>query len=269
MSASAIATRGRLVCVGVGMTLGSHITPIAQSEIDHADVVFAGVSDAIVELWLREMHPDVRSLQPYYAAGKSRHDTYGEMVEAILVEVRAGKRVCGVFYGHPGIFALAPHQSIELARAEGYEARMEPGVSSEDCLYADLGIDPGTFGCQHFEATQFIVYKRVVDPSAWLFLWQVGLVGDLTLGKLGTGPAYRQVLVDVLMRHYPGDHEVIVYKVPTLPIERPSIRRVRLDQLVDTVVSTSETVAIPPAKALVLDPTVRERLDALRHADVA
>lgn len=269
MASTPAASKGSLVCVGVGMTLGSHLTPISKSEIERADVVFAGVSDAIVELWLREMHTDVRSLQPYYAAGKSRHDTYGQMVDAILAEVRAGKRVCGVFYGHPGIFALAPHRSIELARVEGYEARMEPGVSSEDCLYADLGIDPGTFGCQHFEATQFILYKRVVDPSAWLFLWQVGQVGDLTLGKLGTGSAYRQVLVDVLLRHYPGDHEVIVYKVPTLPIERPSVRRVRIDQLVDTVVSTSETVAIPPAKTLVVDPVIRAKLDALLRADVA
>lgn len=263
------APKGSLVCVGVGMTLGSHLTPISRSEIDRADVVFAGVSDALVEMWLREMHADVRSLQPYYGEGKSRRDTYEEMVEAILTEVRSGKRVCGVFYGHPGIFALAPHRSIELARAEGYPARMEPGVSSEDCLYADLGIDPGTFGCQHFEATQFLLHKRIVDPSAWLFLWQVGHVGDLSLGKRGTGEPYRQVLVDVLARDYPPDHPVIVYHVPTLPIEVPSIRRIRLADLPKTHVTTSDTVALAPARGLVPDEEIRSRLESLMRSEAA
>ena len=68
--------RGSLACVGMGMTLGSHLTPLARSHIEQADVVFAALSDGIVELWLQRMHPDVRSLQPYYAEGKSRMVTY-------------------------------------------------------------------------------------------------------------------------------------------------------------------------------------------------
>ena len=54
---------GSLVCVGIGMTLGSHITPLTRSYIENSDVVFAGLSDGIVELWLAKMHPNVRSLQ--------------------------------------------------------------------------------------------------------------------------------------------------------------------------------------------------------------
>jgi len=135
---------GSLACVGLGMTLGAHISPRSRSHIEQADVVFAAVSDPLVELWLQQMHVDVRSLQPLYDEGKSRHDTYREMVESMLAEVRVGKTVCGAFYGHPGVFAQAPHRAIQQARAEGYAAHMEPGISAEDCLYADLGIDPGT-----------------------------------------------------------------------------------------------------------------------------
>ena len=78
------------------MTLGSHIGPLARSYIENADVVFVAVSDAIVELWVKQMNRDVRSLQPYYREGKSRADTYNQMVEAMLVEVRAGKNVSEV-----------------------------------------------------------------------------------------------------------------------------------------------------------------------------
>ncbi|MEO9078712.1 MAG: SAM-dependent methyltransferase [Rhodanobacter sp.] len=254
---------GSLVCVGLGMTLGSHLGPLARSHIEQADVVFAGVSDGVVELWLQRMHNDVRSLQPYYREGKSRMQTYRQMVEAILTEVRAGKKVCGVFYGHPGVFAWAPHKSIEIARSEGYAAHMEPGISAEDCLYADLGIDPGTYGCQHYEASQLLFYQRRIDPSAYLVLWQVGLVGDRSLARFSTGVAYRQVLVDVLARDYPLDHEVIIYRTPTLPIQSPRIERTLLGKLPEAEITMADTVVLGPAVPLQANVEMRARLDAL------
>ena len=258
--------RGRLACVGMGMTLGSHLTPLARSHIEQADVVFAGLSDGIVELWLQRMHPDVRSLQPYYQEGKSRMKTYRQWVDLIMTEVRAGKRVCGVFYGHPGIFAWSPHKAIEVARGEGFEAHMEPGISAEDCLYADLGIDPGRYGCQHFEASQLLLFERRIDATGYLVLWQVGLVGDRSLARFQTGPAYRQVLVDLLSQDYPLDHEVIIYRGATLPIEKPRVRRVALRELPNVTLTAEETVVLPPAKALKPNPAIQERLEALDKA---
>ncbi|MBE1161730.1 SAM-dependent methyltransferase [Dyella acidiphila] len=259
--------RGSLSCVGMGMTLGSHLTPLARNHIEQADVIFAGLSDGVVELWLQRMHPDVRSLQPYYQHGKSRMKTYKQWVALIMAEVRAGKRVCGVFYGHPGIFAWAPHKVIELARAEGFQAHMEPGVSAEDCLYADLGIDPGRYGCQHFEASQLLIYERRIDPTAYLVLWQVGLVGDRSMARFQTGPEYRQVLVDVLSRDYPLEHEVLIYRGATLPIEKPRVRRVALRNLPHVPLNSEETVILPPAQSLKPNLAMRERLDALDNID--
>ena len=255
---------GSLVCVGVGMTLGSHITPLARSYIEESDIVFAGVSDGIVELWLAQMHPDVRSLQPLYREGKSRAQTYREMVEAMLTEVRAGKRVCGAFYGHPGVFAGPPHKAIEAARREGYAAHMEPGVSAEDCLYADLGIDPGACGCQHYEASQMMFYRRRIDTTAYLVLWQVGVAGDRSLARFSTGAAQRQVLVDVLARDYPLDHEVIVYQVATLPTQTPRIERMKLRDMPAADIDMHATVVVPPAQALQPDQEIRDRLAALQ-----
>ena len=254
---------GSLVCVGVGMTLGSHITPLSRSHIEQADVVFLAVSDGIVEQWVGGMNRDVRSLQPLYREGKSRMDTYREMVDAMLAEVRAGKKVVGAFYGHPGVFALPPHQAIEIARQEGYRAHMEPGVSAEDCLYADLGIDPGRVGCQHFEASQLLFYERRIDPTAYLVLWQVGVAGDMTLARFDTGAAYLQVLVDVLSRDYPLEHRVILYRAATLPIQTPRIEHLSLRELKDAQLTTHETLVVPPASKLKPNPAVRRRLEAL------
>ncbi|UGB47479.1 SAM-dependent methyltransferase [Frateuria edaphi] len=251
------------------MTLGSHLTPLARSHIEQADVVFAGLSDGIVEKWLERMHRDVRSLQPYYREGKSRLKTYREWVELMMVEVRGGKRVCGVFYGHPGIFAWSPHKAIATARAEGFQAHMEPGISAEDCLYADLGIDPGRFGCQHFEASQLLFFERRIDVTGYLVLWQVALVGDRSLGRFATGPAYRQLLVELLQRDYPADHEVIIYRAATLPIEAPRVRRVALQELPQTALTAEETVVLPPAYALRENHEMQARLAELDALDRA
>src|SRR5690349_23128160 len=101
---STMADQGSVAVVGLGMTLGAHLAPRARTYLEQADVVFAAVGDPLAELWLQDLHPDVRSLQPFYAEGKPRHDTYREMVAAVLAEVRAGRRVCAAFYGHPGVF---------------------------------------------------------------------------------------------------------------------------------------------------------------------
>jgi len=94
-------------------------------------------------------------------------------------------------------------------------------------------------------------------------LWQVGLVGDRSLGRFATGPKYRELLVELLHRDYPLDHEVIIYRGATLPIEKPRIRRVTLGELPQVSVTSEETVVLPPARALQLNLAMRERLEAL------
>jgi uncharacterized protein YabN with tetrapyrrole methylase and pyrophosphatase domain len=258
--------KGSLVCVGVGMTLGSHLTPLCRSYIENADVVFTALSDGVIELWLAGMNADVRSLQPYYQEGKPRRETYTQMVEVMLTEVRAGKQVCGAFYGHPGVFAWPPRKAIEIARREGYAAHMEAGVSAEDCLYADLEIDPGTYGCQHYEASQLLLYRRRIDPSAYLVIWQVGVTGDRSTARFSTGPEYRQVLVDVLAREYPLSHQVTLYEAATLPTHKPRIERLALGELARAAVDMHTTLVVPPAAALEPDAVIRERLAALDSA---
>lgn len=254
---------GRLACVGLGMMLGAHLSPRSRGHIEQADVVFAAVSDPLVELWLQPMNADVRSLQPLYSEGKSRADTYREMVEAMLAEVRAGKSVCGVFYGHPGVFAQAPHRAIAQARAEGYDAHMEPGISAEDCLYADLGFDPGTYGCQHYEASQLMFYRRRLDPSAYLVVWQAGIAGDRSLRRFATGPAHRQLLVERLAQDYPLDHPCTLYEAATLPINIPRRDVVPLRDLAGAALELHTTVVLPPAVPMQPNPDMLARVAEL------
>lgn len=253
---------GSLACVGVGITLGSHLTPLARSYIEQADIVFAAMSDGIVEKWLETMNSDVRSLQPLYAPGKPRMKTYREMADAILTQVRAGKKVCVAFYGHPGVFAWTPHESIRIARKEGYAAHMEPGISAEDCLYADLGIDPGAFGCQHFEASQLLYYKRRIDPGAHLILWQAGLIASESVEA--SSKAHLQILADRLALDYPLAHRIIIYRAATLPIHAPRIERTTLRKLAAARIEPPDTLVIPPARKLEPDIKALRKLELVQ-----
>jgi len=55
---------------------------------------------------------------------------------------------------------------------------MLPGISAEDCLFADLGIDPSFMGCQTVEATDLLLRNRPLITSGHVLIWQVGVVGD-------------------------------------------------------------------------------------------
>ena len=240
--------KGSLVNVGLGMTLGSHISPLSRSYIENADVVFVAASNQLVEEWVGSMNADVRSLQVYYKEGTSRMVTYNNMVNAIMIEVRAGKTVCGAFYGHPGVFAWAPHETIRIAQSEGYKAHMQAGISAEDCLYADLGIDPGTRGCIHYEASQFMFKKKLVDPTAYLVLWQVGVAGDTSLAKFSIAKQYKQILVNMLLKIYPANHLITLYECAVLPIENARIEKIQLKDLATADISLKTTVLIPPCQ---------------------
>ncbi|MCC2615800.1 hypothetical protein LJ739_06075 [Aestuariibacter halophilus] len=254
---------GSIVCVGLGMTLGAHLSPLSRNHIAQADVVFVAVSNPVVEAWVMEMNPDVRSLQSCYQDGKDRRQSYRDMVDMMMQEVRAGKNVVGAFYGHPGVFALPPHDVIRKAREEGYYAHMEPGISAEDCLYADMGIDPGSVGSIHYEASQFMFYNRAIDTAAYVILWQVGIAGDKTYGMYSSPNAFRQVLCDQLLAYYPADHQIALYECPTLPIHGPRITWLPLSQLADAQTSQETTMVIPPARVAEKNHAVLEKLKSL------
>src|SRR5262245_3102696 len=143
---------GSLQVVGTGYLIAGHATPQAVAAMRRAEKLFYLVGDRPTRAWLESLNPSAESLQDSYAVGKRRSCSYQGMVARILARLRQGLDVCAAFYGHPGVMAIPSHVAIRQAREEGYDAWMLPAISAADCLYADLGIDPGAQGCQSFEA---------------------------------------------------------------------------------------------------------------------
>ena len=240
--------KGSLVVVGTGILIGGDISVRGKAQISQADIVFFTVPDDISKQWINSLNPNTIDLAEHYADGKSRLVTYNNMTDSIVEAVKNGKNVCAAFYGHPGVFVYASHQAIKILRSSGYNAHMEPGISAEDCLFADLNIDPAASGCMSIEATQFLFYRRSFDPYALTILWQIGLIGDHSL-KLPQTNQYQlgmELLKEALLQYFPKEHKIIIYEAATISIFSPRIEYVPLKDIDNVVLTAISTLVIPP-----------------------
>ena len=231
--------------VGSGIEAVAHVTQAAKGAIEQADEVLYLVGDWVTADWIVSLNPAAESLRPLYRSGQDRRTTYRGMVERTLRGVRAGRKVCAVFYGHPGVFADAPHEAIRVARQEGYAADMLAGVSAEDCLFADLGVDPGRSGCQSYEATHFLLYRHRFDVNTPLVLWQVGVVGHTEYQSREYSLEGFQILAGRLAELYGPDHEAILYAASIFGVCKPDIQRVALGKLAETRPTATSTLYVP------------------------
>lgn len=239
--------KGELVIVGTGISVSGQMTLAAKSHIENADIVFMGIMNKVGEHAVRKLNANCISLDDLYEEGKSRALTYQQMTDRIVNAVVAGKKVCAAFYGHAGVFVTPSHDAINKVRELGFSAQMLPGVSAEDCLIADLGIDPSKFGCQSYEATQFLFRDYKLDPHMTQIIWQIGLVGEASLSVLNAShnkPGLA-LLTELLLEHYPNNHELIIYEAPTLPISEPVIQKIALRDLTSAQTTLISTLVIP------------------------
>jgi uncharacterized protein YabN with tetrapyrrole methylase and pyrophosphatase domain len=256
--------RGALVVVGTGIQWGGQATIAAETAIKRADCVLFAVADPWAARWIRDLRPNAESL-PYPRDGRPRKTIYLAMVDRILADLYRGRKVCAAFYGSPSLLNAPAHAAIERARREGFSARMLPGVSSLECLFSDVGLDPGADGCQVFEAGDFLVRKRVFDAYTHLVLCQIAVIGTAevfdpaNVGRIRHGLG---LLAERLRTTYPEDHEVVIYEAASQPLSGPRVERVRLADLPSIELTEISTLYVPPVGPAPIDTDMIARLAA-------
>lgn len=251
---------GSLTIAGAGIRPGLHATRESIARIRSADKVLYLLAEITPITWLEELNPSAEPLDDLYRADRPFAEIYEDIVGRILDHVRKPQEVCVVFYGHPSVFDRTSHDAVRRARAEGFEARILPGITAEDCLYVDLELDPGAAGCQSFDATDFLVRRRAPDPAVPLILWQVGVVG----GTRTTGEVRRlglSVLGERLEELYGAEHELVVYEATPFPVGRPMIERCVVRELADAGVTGLSTLYVPPKGITPRDADMMARLE--------
>jgi uncharacterized protein YabN with tetrapyrrole methylase and pyrophosphatase domain len=254
---------GSLSVVGTGIRPGLHLTQESRARIERADDVLYLLAEVAPTGWLHRLNPSAESMLPIYRPGKDHRDVYETIVETVMERVRRGRTVCMVTYGHPGVFDDSSHEAVRRAREEGFRAELLPGISSLDCLFIDLGVDPGGLGLQLFDATDFLDSRRDPDIAVPLVLWQISVIGQSrttgTVNKRGL-----RVLAERLSELYPAGHEAIVYEASPFPIGRPLIESVPIEQLEDAGVTGLSSLYVPPSSAARTDPDTTDRLASVR-----
>lgn len=250
-----------LTVVGTGYDAAAHTTREARAAIESADRLFYLMTDPASAAWLRQVQPRSASLHPCYRKGESGVDASLRMVEEVLAALREVESVCAAFSGHPMLCMHTTRELVRRGRREGHRVQVLPGLSFEDCLVADLGVDPGQTGRALYDATDFVLRPRPVDTRAALVLLQVGVIGEREYrGGTEGSPAGLRLLQEALGRHYPPEHEVILYQASQLPVAGPAIVRLPLSELAGGPVRVNTTLYVPPVEPAVLDPEILRRL---------
>ncbi|KAF8598309.1 tetrapyrrole methylase [Ceratobasidium sp. AG-I] len=258
--------KGTLTIAGSGIASIRHITLETLSYIKESDKIYYLVADPATEAFIIEnANGSCVSLYGLYGIDKIRYDTYVQMSEVLLRDVRAGFDVLGIFYGHPGVFVSPTQRAMSIALEEGFQARMLPGVSAEDYLFADLRVDPCMFGCAAYEATELLYRKRRLNPTMQNIIWQVGK--RFTIIKL-TSPDTQNskfgLLVDHLEEDYGPDHKVVHYIGAVLPQATTVIQPYTISELrkpeVASQIRACSTFYIPPRDEILPDASMSERL---------
>lgn len=124
---------------------------------------------------------------------------------------------------------------------------MLPAVSAEDCLVADLGLDPGRSGSQSYDASFFVERKPPLDTGALVLLWQISVVGE----RRGVTEPRQEGLAQLtasLLEHYAPEHAVILYEASPYPVVDPLVQRLALGELPEQDVTGMATLVVPPGE---------------------
>lgn len=220
---------------GTGIKSLSHITKEFVSALRSADNTLYLVNEPLLEEWIQRESNSSENLRDIYYSFSSRYESYRNITEKILSELKIHREVFVVFYGHPTLLAKSTVDAANKAKRDfSCEVVVLPGISSQDCLFADLLINPGDYGCCSVEATNFLSNGVSILPSMHVIIWQPGLLGQLGHEKNMHANARDEKYFQFkskLLDYYPESHEVVLYEASLFPNIAPRIERVKLSTI--------------------------------------
>ncbi len=236
-----------LLVVGLGIKFYSHLSIEAKAALELSDKLFYLSNNPVEQEWLSEINPNAESLNTAYFSSNNRLSCYKKIQKKILASLKDYNKVCVAFYGHPSMLVIPGLASIKEAKKLGYRTTILPAISSENCLYADLLINPGAGGACSFDASDFIFNNKNHDPTSHLILWQTGAIGI----KSHVRPHHDQAKGLTLLKHkllqkYPDNHKITVYEAAQLPSYNPRIESIVLENLEKANITSLSTVYVPP-----------------------
>jgi len=254
-----------ITIVGLGIRLPDQVTRETERALAACNEVLFVDTAIPARAWLEGLCPRVTDLyaESYRERGL-RTSAYRHMAARTLQAALERAPVAFAMQGHPLVYAYAPALIRDLAPLLGLSVQVLPGISSMDCLFADLGLDPCAAGLQLYEATDLLLRRRPLQPDVPLLVWQVGTVETRLHTEATSRPERFERFTAHLLRFYPPTHEVVAYFAAPFPLFPPRIERFPLGDL------PAHAASLHPGVTLLV-PAVGERpvadLDLLAVVD--
>lgn len=239
-----------ITIAGLGITNVDQVTRETERALRACNEVLFVDTGIATEAWLRTLCPRVTDLYAEsYREGAPRVNAYHHMAASTLEAALDHAPVVFAMQGHPIVYAYAPFLIRDTAALLGLEVEVLPGISSLDCLLADLMVDPGVQGMQLYEATDLLLRKRPLQPDVPALVWQVGTVETRLHTDRPSRPERFVRLRDHLLRSYPPQHPVTAYFAAPFPMMPPSAITFALQDLCDQapLLHKGVTLYLPPA----------------------
>src|SRR3990167_199943 len=233
----------KLIVTGSGIKSVAHITEETKKVIQCADKVLYLVHEDTLKEWILREAKEAESLEPIYFSSNKRVDAYHQITAYIINEYKKVACLCVVFYGHPTVFADSALQAVKQIKVDGGDAVILPAISSMDCLFSDLEMDPGDQGCFSIDATELLIYEKSIDTSTHVILWQCANLGTHDLNQTKK----LHVLVDYLTLYYANEHPVCIYEAAIYPSQKPRVDWITISSVASAKINASSTLYIPPA----------------------
>lgn len=238
-----------LIIAGLGIKFLSHLTKETEKIITDSDKVFYLANDALFPEWIKICNKNSESLEELYFSKPNRCDSYTKITDKILSEVDIYQNICFVIYGNPNFLVQVTSLVSSAARHIGHDVHILPAISSLDCLLADMNINPGESGMQIFEATDLLIYRKAIDITSHVVIFQPAAIGqnghnrnkDAVLKGL-------TILCDYLGLFYGGEQEIIFYEASQCPGKKPLIISTILRDASQVEISSISTMYLSPSK---------------------
>lgn len=238
--------------VGTGMVGYRQLTKEAEAVLEKAERIYTVHHQELVREYFREEYPGtVIDLTGEYSKTETRDVTYERMARAVLDGAEeADDPVAFALYGHPTVFVSPSRWVIEEAPERGLEVETLPGVSSMDCLYADLPFDPARNGVQMFEATDLLVREWELNPEVPAMIWQIGTVESTYYPHRKSAPERFSRFREYLQQFYPDDHTVYVLQTAIHPIGKSKQIEFTLEEFesMHEEINPVQTLFVPPVR---------------------
>lgn len=219
--------------VGLGIKSVQQVTREAEGAIRLCRKVFLVDSGFGVHEFVQTLCPEVVDLLGLYLEGRNRRYTYRSMAAHVLDAALDDPPVCFATYGHPQMYVYPTHLMRRGAALLDLSVRVIPGISTLDTIIGDVGLDPGPYGLQMYEATDVLTKVRPLQPDVPCLLWQVSAV-ETALYSTRRGNRNRFLrLQRYLLQTYPANHAVTMVLSSTYPLLEPLKETFPLGELAD------------------------------------